>query len=245
VRTTAKGWWVQVAQRGYPKEMQQKAATLRLDGVGRAAIAEQLGVGFSTVCRWFREDGVRAPVSYSGATRAHQEAVAERWTRQQREQDAHRDTVGPLTDRELFLVGVALYWAEGAKSKPWRREHLLKFVNSDESMVRVYLAWLELLAVPRDRLRCRVLIHESADVEAAEAFWRALVGPAAVFHKTTLKRHVPTTVRYNTGESYRGCISITVSGGANLYRRLAGTWEGVAMAASKVSSLSVLQSPVV
>ncbi|MER7202257.1 hypothetical protein CG723_27340 [Streptomyces sp. CB01635] len=47
------------------------------------------------------------------------------------------EAVGPLSDRELFLTGVALYWAEGAKSKPYRRSEVLQFINSDPEVVGV------------------------------------------------------------------------------------------------------------
>lgn len=233
-----------VGRRGYPRELREQAAALRGSGVGRADIARRLGVGFSTVARWFREDGVARP---PGAGRlevwreSNRRTIEERWAHQQAEQDAHRDAVGPLTERELFLVGVALYWAEGAKSKPWRRAHLLHFCNSDPSMVQVHLAWLDALGVERSRLRCRLLIHESADVSAAESFWREVVGPEAVFTAVGLKRHRPVTNRRNTGETYRGCLVVRVSRSAGLYRRVAGTWEGIVAAA--VASQS--RSPVV
>ena len=136
-------------RRSYSVEVQQEAARLRGDGIGKADIARRLGVSFSTVCRWFREDGVLVPVAYRGATRAQQEAVAERWTRQQVAQDAHCDAVDGLSPRELRLIGVTLYWAEGAKSKPWNRSHRVMFVNSDPGVISVFLAWLDLLGVER------------------------------------------------------------------------------------------------
>jgi hypothetical protein len=204
---------------------------MRADGVGRAVIARRLGVSFSTVCRWFREDGVPFPVEYRGGTRARQQAVAERWAREQREQDAHRDAVGALTDRELFLVGVALYWAEGAKSKPWRRSHMLEFCNSDVSVISTYLAWLDALAVPRGQLRCRLLIHETADLDVATEFWRRVTGPQVAFLAPSIKRHSPKTVRHNTGDAYRGCLVVRVARSADLYRRVTGSWEGIAAAA--------------
>lgn len=232
-----------VGRRGYPRELREQAAALRRSGVGRADIARRLGVGFSTVARWFREDGVARP---PGAGRlevwreSNRRTIEERWAHQQAEQDAHRDAVGPLTERELFLVGVALYWAEGTKSKPWRRDHAVKFVNSDPTVIRVFLAWVDLVGIPRSRLRCSILIHESADVAAAEAYWRDLVGPDVVFNATTLKRHRPTTVRKNVGPAYRGCLSIKMLQGATTYRLVAGSWEGIVAA---VASLS--RSPVV
>lgn len=138
--------------------------------------------------------------------------------------------MGPLTARELLLVGAALYAAEGSKSKPWRRSHTLRFVNSDAAMIRVYLAWLAAVGVERKRLRCALLIHETADVAAAEAYWREVVGPEAVFNATTLKRHRPTTVRRNIEAAYNGCLSVGVAEGAPTYRLAAGTWEGIVAA---------------
>jgi hypothetical protein len=53
--------------------------------------------------------------------------------------DAARE-IGDLTDRELFMTGVALYWAEGSKSKPYDRRERVAFVNSDPGVISVFLA---------------------------------------------------------------------------------------------------------
>jgi hypothetical protein len=80
--------------------------------------------------------------------------------------------VTSITNHELFLLGLALYWAEGTKSKPWRIHERIVFVNSDPSViVVVFLRWLELLGVSRERWRFRVAIHETADVSAAVMHW--------------------------------------------------------------------------
>jgi len=139
-----------------------------------------------------------------------------------------------MTDRELFLVGVGLYWAEGSKDKPYARRENVTFVNSDPGMIRVYLAWLDLLEVERERLRFSVMIHESADVTGAENYWAEFVGASpASFTKTTLKKHNPKTVRKNVGETYRGCLVIKVLKGADLYRRIEGWWSGMVVEAAR------------
>lgn len=131
--------------------------------------------------------------------RAEQDRVREETKR------AAAAAIGKLTDRELFLVGVGLYWAEGAKDKPYSRREQVLFVNSDPGMISVFLAWLDLLQVERERLRFRVMIHESADVPAAERFWADHVGAdGSSFNKSTLKKHNPKTVRKNVGDNYRG-----------------------------------------
>ena len=123
---------------------------------------------------------------------------------------------------------MGLYWAEGAKDKPYVRRENVTFVNSDPGMIKVFLAWLGLLGVERERLRFTVMIHETADVTGAEQYWADLVGAdRSTFAKTTLKKHNPKTVRKNTGDSYRGCLVIKVLKGAELYRRIEGSWYGI------------------
>lgn len=128
--------------KGHPRDLRERAAVMRREGASRRTIARELDVGFSTVARWFIEDAVPATavVTPHGWTEGHLEAVRERWAHQQAEQDAHRDAIGPLSEREVLLVGAALYWAEGTKSKPWRRRHRLAFMNSDPTIIVVFLA---------------------------------------------------------------------------------------------------------
>jgi hypothetical protein len=136
--------------------------------------------------------------------------------------------VGRLTDRELLLVGAVAYWAEGSKSKPWRREERLQFTNSDPRMITLFLNWLELLGVGRDLIRCTVHIHGSADIDRAVQFWSDTVQvPVTEFGKTVIKRHAPRTNRKNTGDGYVGCLTIYVRRSSALYRRTEGLWVGL------------------
>ncbi|MGK5547869.1 hypothetical protein ACSNOH_24470 [Streptomyces sp. URMC 127] len=217
-------------------ELQHRARELRRAGRTYDEIVAELGVSKSSVSLWVRD--LPRP---ERRAREHCRVMAEaRWApiREARELE-RRETkriaaqeIGTLSDRELFLVGVGLYWAEGTKSKPHRPSDRVTFVNSDPGMVSFYLAWLRLLGVDESRLRFHVMIHESADIAGAERFWADHVGPGTgSFGKTTLKKHNPTTVRKNTGENYRGCLTIRVLGGADLYRRIEGWWCGIVSSA--------------
>ncbi|MFF3512071.1 hypothetical protein [Streptomyces sp. NPDC002573] len=95
-------------------------------------------------------------------------------------------------------------------------------------MIRTYLAWLDLLEVDRKHLGFRVLIHESADVEAAQRHWAGIADvDVSVFAKPTLKKHNPKTVRKNTGDDCHGCLVVHVARSARLYNRIEGWWEGI------------------
>jgi hypothetical protein len=86
--------------------------------------------------------------------------------------------------------------------------------------------------VPAENIRFRVAIHETADVAAAVAWWAAFVGVAPeTFQRSTIKRHVPTTVRHNTGEGYRGCLVVSVLKGREVYWLI----EGIVLATMRGS----------
>ncbi|MEU6767219.1 hypothetical protein ABZ916_32545 [Streptomyces sp. NPDC046853] len=218
-------------------DLRERARELRLQGLTYDQIQLELGCSKGSISLWVRD----LPKPERQRTREEASAIARRgWevTMRRREEERRRTKeaatgeIGTLSDRELFLLGVGLYWAEGAKAKPHRPQERVDFINSDPHMIQVYLAWLRLLGVSADRLRFHVAIHDSANVAAAERFWAELTGAApSAFGKTTLKKHNPRTNRKNVGEDYRGCLLVRVQQGADLYRRIEGWWYGIVLSA--------------
>ncbi|MFI6806528.1 hypothetical protein ACIBO6_16115 [Streptomyces luteogriseus] len=220
-------------------DLREKARELRLQGWTYDQIEVELGCSKSSISLWVRDlpkpERKRTPEEASAIAKRGWEATMRlRDEERQQTKAAAKKAVGTLSPRELFLLGVGLYWAEGGKDKPYDRRENVCFVNSDPGMIRVFLAWLDLLGVERERLRFTVMIHESADVAGAESYWADLVGAdRSAFNKTTLKKHNPKTVRKNTGDSYRGCLVIKVLKGADLYRRIEGSWYGIVESARR------------
>ncbi|MEU6096444.1 hypothetical protein [Streptomyces sp. NPDC047079] len=214
-------------------DLRERARELRLQGWTYDRIEAELGCSRSSVSLWVRD----LPRPEPRHTPEEQQALMREGLARRRaaEHDDRRKAkfaaygeIAELTDRELFMAGVALYWAEGAKSKPYDRRERAIFVNSDPGVIQTYLAWLDLLEVDRKRLGFRVLIHESADVEAAHRHWAAVADvDVSDFAKPTLKKHNPKTVRKNTGDDYHGCLAISVAKSAHLYNRIEGWWEGI------------------
>ncbi|MEU0584852.1 hypothetical protein [Streptomyces sp. NPDC006132] len=214
-------------------DLRERARELRLQGWTYDQIQVELGCSKSSISLWVpdlpKPERQRTPEEASAIAKRGWEATMRlRDEERQRTKEAAKQAVGTLSPRELFLLGVGLYWAEGGKGKPYDRRENVCFVNSDPGMIEVFLAWLNLLGVERERLRFTVMIHESADVAGAERYWADLVDtPEAAFNKTTMKKHNPKTRRKNVGDSYRGCLVIKVLKGADLYRRIEGSWYGI------------------
>ncbi|MFC7841326.1 hypothetical protein [Streptomyces sp. NPDC057382] len=220
-------------------DLRKQARELRLKGWTYDRIQVELGCSKSSISLWVRDlprpKRKRTPEEASAIAKRGWEATLRlRDEERQRTKEAARRAVGLLSPRELFLLGVGLYWAEGTKDKPYDRRENVCFVNSDPGMIRIFLAWLDLLGVERERVRYTVMIHENADVPGAEQYWADLVdAERSAFNKTTLKKHNPKTIRKNTGEAYRGCLVIKVQRSADLYRRIEGSWYGIVLAATQ------------
>ncbi|MET9775417.1 hypothetical protein ABZ023_14350 [Streptomyces sp. NPDC006367] len=216
-------------------DLRERARELRLQGWTYNQIQAELGCSKSSVSLWVRDLPTperQRRSDMSEARRGVQRALENRTAaRKELTNNAYAE-IGPITQRELFLVGVGLYWSEGAKAKPGSHRRVI-FVNSDPNMIRVFLAWLDLLGVAAEHRRFSVNIHESADIPESEAYWAQHVGiEVGDLLKTSLKKHNPKTNRTNTGESYHGCLRIAVLQSADLHRRIEGWWYGIVGAAS-------------
>lgn len=215
-------------------DLRRRAVELRRAGLSYNAIREELDVSKSTLSLWLRDvpltDDQRTALAEAAGQGARSAVVRARKAAERQAVVAKaRAQVTTVSERELFVAGLVAYWAEGSKEKPWSPGAQVQFMNSDADMIRLFLRWLALVGVDRDRLVFRVSIHESADVRAAERFWADVVGvDVTELRRSTLKRHNPTTVRRNTGRTYVGCLCVTVRRSSALLRQITGWWQGLA-----------------
>ncbi len=86
------------------------------------------------------------------------------------------DLIKSISDRELLLIGTALYWGEGSKSE--RTTHTpLDFSNSDPMMVAVYMKFLrKILKVSEEQIRAGIHLYSSTDIHEAKKFWATTTG---------------------------------------------------------------------
>ncbi len=213
-------------------ELHARARELRANGQTYDEIAAELGGSKGSVSLWVRDLPRPGRLSYAECRKRNAEGVASYWARERpvraARQQAVRDKaaaqIGERSDREVLIAGAMAYWCEGSKNKSYRRpDNRVVFINSDPDLIALFLRFLAVSGVAHERLICRVHIHESADVAAAQQFWLDQTGlPAEQFRPPTLKRHNPNTVRKNTGENYHGCLIVAVSSSAHLYLSIEG-----------------------
>jgi transposase len=214
------------------------ARQLRDQGLAYNEIAARLGVSKSSISLWVRDMPRPERLSYEASRQRQAAGVAAYWAAErQRREDAKvavsraaAQELGQLTSREILIAGAIAYWCEGEKNKPYRRRDRISFINSDPMMIKFFLRFLETAGVTPDRLIFRVSIHETADLAAAERFWRQTIDvEGAQFNRALIKRHKPLTNRKNVGADYHGCLNILVRCSTGLYRQIEG-WAAATMA---------------
>lgn len=215
-------------------EKRARARELRLAGKQYKEIAAEVHASMSSLSLWLRDLPApprRSPTCGAAGQERRTAGIRESWRKRQEVIELSRERtradaaaqIGAVADREMLVAGAVAYWCEGTKSKPWNRSERVVFINSDEGLIRLFLRFLRVAGVERDRLRYRVSIHESADVPAAIAYWAAVVGESPeAFAKPTLKKHNPKTVRKNVQDDYHGCLIVSVIRSAELYRKIEG-----------------------
>jgi transposase len=216
-------------------DLREIAVAMRGEGRSYREIREVVGVSKSTLSLWLRDVplteeqqlalALRSPAAATKRARAIRASAAQRRARIQSEAAAQ---VAELSESELFVAGVVAYWAEGAKNKPWRTGTRVRFLNSDVRLIRLFLRWLALVGVTDDRIYFRLQIHESANVQSALGFWSVQLGVNPDrFLDTSLKRHNPTTVRSNVGDTYHGCLCVEVRRSTGLNLQIDGWCQGL------------------
>jgi hypothetical protein len=147
-------------------------------------------------------------------------AITNKAKRLEREKDAltkARVTFNKFVNHPLFIPGVILYWAEGA-----RKAGVFQFVNSDPNMVKLMLKWIDLfMEIDKNELRYRLFMHEPYRNENCEKFWAHFLNVSEnLFQKTILK---PTPHKVKKNPNYKGCFRVTIGKKHNLLKVLA--WQ--------------------
>jgi hypothetical protein len=78
-----------------------------------------------------------------------------------------------ISEKELWLIGIALYWGEGAKTL----RSGVQFSNSDPLMVKVIMEFFKRnCEVPIERFRGHLHIHPHLNEKEAKEYWSGISG---------------------------------------------------------------------
>lgn len=223
-------------------KLKLEARILRKNGTSIKQIAKKLKVSVSSVSVWCRDilftDDQKKHLRAKGQARGY-EARMDALQRRKNLFDNHikqikldaKNEVGALSNRDLFVAGIALYWGEGFK-----KDHLAGLATTDKNIAMFYITWLKrCFNVTSDRLILRVTINEMKKhlAEGIINWWSSQLGidtsqfSKPYFQKSQWKKE------YESENEYHGVIRIKVRRSINILRKIMGYIEGLYTAHSK------------
>jgi hypothetical protein len=170
-------------------EKSELGRDLRREGLSYGEIMDLIDVKKSTLATWCREVQLTDDQIKAIKDRRAEAPGLPRNTNWKRKLEiselrtSARARVQELAVDPLWVAGLVLYWAEGAKS----RNHV-SMANTDPRALRLFVRWCRTFISADARFSMQLHLHEGNDEAAAKKHWRAETGlDKANFHKTFIK----------------------------------------------------------
>ncbi len=221
-----------------------KALKLRLQGRSYNEIVDLLGVPKSTLSGWFTGLELSSFARERIANRVYSKSVGglikrnrlqsklaeERASKTQT--NAKKD-IGKLLRRDLFLIGVALYWAKGYKRPKLEKgkvktHHSVSLTNSDPGLIKLFLRFLrEICNVPEDRITADLRIYQHQNGNYLLDFWSKMT---EIPYNNFRKMYYGTSISSQHKRPFNilpyGTIQVRVNS-TELYHRIMGWIRGM------------------
>jgi len=188
----------------------EKTLTLRKQGMSYSQIRSIIKVSKSTLSLWLKN----YPLSKERIKelRAFSERRIERFretVRQKREKrltetyQTQKQLILPLSNRELFIAGLLLYWGEGTKC----RRDGLSISNNDPSVIRFFIYWLKKsLAIPKKKIRILLHLYNDMNINNELNYWSKILRiPLRQFNRSYIKKTPSTRINHKGGFGHGTC----------------------------------------
>lgn len=207
-------------------EKRLEARKLRRGGWSINVIAKHLGVSKASASVWCRDVELTLKQkelllhkNYAGRMKG---AAANKRKKEERilfHKENGRTIMGKLTERELLIAGVTLYWGEGNKKSK------IGLTNSDPTLIKFAQRWFRAaLGVRQEDFMPRLFINNihKKRVKLVLQFWSNLLQlPLEQFGKPVLLKKNPKKV-YENYDNYFGVLALHVKRGTDLKYKILG-----------------------
>lgn len=212
--------------------LKTKARELRKAGLSIGNIQKKLKVSRSSVSIWVRDVNLTQKQfaklylnKKTGALRGCMVAALNKIEKRKRITKEllrkGKKEMGKLSKRDRFVIGVAMYFAEGDKVG-----ESIGFSNSDPRAIKFMIDWYrEFCKIPEDKFRCNLYIHDNLNELKARKYWSRLIKiPLSQFNKSYIVKNNPIRLRKTKHEC--GVLKVSASN-VNLHREIMGWIDGV------------------
>lgn len=175
----------------------QKALLLRREGKTYSEIRRELGISKSTLSGWL--GAVQLSESELKLLQLHRKKSKDiavektRITKQGKRQlrlsqqyEEQKNILLPLSNRELLIAGLFLYWGEGNKNL----QGSISINNTDPQVLKFSLYWItEVLLMPRSKIKVCLHLYSDMSIDDETSYWsKELNIPVSQFTNPYIKK---------------------------------------------------------
>lgn len=212
-------------------EEKKLSRELRKKGFSLNEIKQKTGFAKSSISIWVRDIKLnyrqKKKLSLKGLRK---EVIEKRRTtrltnennRRQAIIDKSTEEIKNISEKELWLIGIALYWGEGSKTL----RSGLQFSNSDPKTIKVIMEFFKrTCGVPIEKFRGHIHLHPHLNDEIAKKYWSKISGiPIDNFYKTTKQQSKASKGKKDTLPF--GTLNIHICN-TELFLKIKGWIEGI------------------
>jgi len=229
-------------------DLKIKARKMRSKGASVKEIAKKLGISKSTCSLWVRDiilsihqlEKLRERAIKGGERGRLKGALMQKQRRldiiKQWEKNGVRELCS-LSKRDLYIAGIALYWAEGCK-----KNRGTQVFNSDPELIKLMVGWFRIFfGIKTEDIKARVGLNEAhkSREEIVKKYWSKITGiPLNQFTKTRIKKVKNKKIYKNFNDHY-GTLSISILKPTKYCYRILGLIKGLSQAGSRLVSRGV------
>ncbi len=139
-------------------------------------------------------------------------------------EDVESKKIKNISNRELWLLGTALYWAEGSQRERWQ----VRFTNSDPNMIRFIMHYFRNICnVKEEKFRLTLQIHPNVSEERARRYWCNIAKiPSSQFYKTIVSVSKASKNKRELKRLPYGTLKISISD-VNIINKIKGWLKGL------------------
>lgn len=214
------------------EKLKAKAIKLRKAGKTYSEILKVIPIAKSTLSLWLREVSLTKRQNQTITLKRRQAilrgAAARKTDRIKRVKEIYEESdreLLHLSKRDLWMLGIALYWAEGSKEKEVKPGSSVMFANTDPRMIKVFIKWLKtFFDISKKDLVYNIAFHESHKdrEEVIIKRWAKIIGVSrSKIRKIFIKTHQIST-KYPNRHLYFGTLRVRVKASSIIVRRIDG-----------------------
>ncbi len=160
-------------------EIHRRAIKLRFQRKSYSQIKQILGVSKSTLSNWLRAypltkeeiDNLRGK-NEGRIEKYRQTMLKKRQNRLDQRYLEEKKNLLPLSKRELYLLGLFLYWGEGAKV----HSSGVSLNNTDPGVVQFFLFWLtKIIGIEKKKIKVAVHLYSDMDINKSLNYWSKIL----------------------------------------------------------------------